>query len=348
MNCAFQNNAGSDGGAVNCSQGCNATFVNCLFADNTSSFRGGVLEAFASDVHFINCTLAHNFALYYGGGIYLQSATVELLNSIVWGNSDQEHYPTATSAQIYVDIGGTLNATNSCIQGFAGLADGNFGYDPLFASPSAPDYRLSSHSPAIDSGDPSVVTGYDTDLDRAARLANGTVDRGCYEFQGAPDAPVNIYKVPAAVTACNAGGVALFSATGTAGSGADFMWLVDKNDGQGFLPVIPDATTTFLTNDDTAFLRLTDLTVDMTGYLYEAALPAIGFNTLPAPLTVQLPGSYMSTARSAAGQGTASPGRMLIQVCRTRSTRRRPARKSGWRKAVMRPSLTPATGARSG
>ena len=57
--------------------------------------------------------------------------------------------------------------------------------DPGFVDAANGDYRLASGSPCIDAGDNAYVTTA-TDLAGNARIANGTVDIGCYEYGSSP------------------------------------------------------------------------------------------------------------------------------------------------------------------
>jgi len=59
---------------------------------------------------------------------------------------------------------------------------------PLFLDAAIGDYRLQSGSPCIDAGTNEVVAT--TDLDGNARIVNGTVDMGAYEYQVNVPAPV--------------------------------------------------------------------------------------------------------------------------------------------------------------
>ena len=54
--------------------------------------------------------------------------------------------------------------------------------DPLFLNPAISDFHLQSNSPCINAGKNSFGTSTN-DLDGNPRIAGGTVDIGCYEFQ---------------------------------------------------------------------------------------------------------------------------------------------------------------------
>ena len=57
--------------------------------------------------------------------------------------------------------------------------------DPMFADIKNGDYALSAGSPCIDAGN-NVHSTYDSDLNGGARIVNGTVDIGAYEYGSTP------------------------------------------------------------------------------------------------------------------------------------------------------------------
>ncbi len=132
-----------------------------------------------------NCTFGGNGG--YNGGIFNSNSQPVMKNSIVWGNSTP-----------FNDTQTTI--TYSTIQGgYAG--EGNLSIDPKYVSQMpeglAPnitgDYHLQVSSLAIDRGDNGIITLTDKDLDgNLRRFANGRVDMGTYEFQGAATATLII------------------------------------------------------------------------------------------------------------------------------------------------------------
>ena len=102
-----------------------------------------------------------------------------MLNSIAWGNSN-----TATGA---ADVAlGTLETVgHSCAPELAGGGNGNIADDPEFVNAVIADYRLADGSPCIDAGTNQAWMASSDDLGGGARIANGIVDMGAYEFQQA-------------------------------------------------------------------------------------------------------------------------------------------------------------------
>ena len=93
-------------------------------------------------------------------------------NSIFWGNFDSPFY--------------CLYATNCCVEGGAWAGANNIAEDPLFVNSGTGNYRLADGSPCIDAGEDAVAVG-DRDLAGSARVKNGHVDVGAYEY--CPPAP---------------------------------------------------------------------------------------------------------------------------------------------------------------
>jgi len=147
-----------------------------------------------SNPYIYNCTIADNEACatpycssYAGGGIYAYSntSTPTIKNTIVYDNSpDQVDWNGADADDIsgmylYSDIGD-----------ISGLPGSHYNKDvpPLWVDGYHLKYGLVSpynQSPCINSGvnySPNPPTS--TDLDGNARVADGTIDMGCYENDG--------------------------------------------------------------------------------------------------------------------------------------------------------------------
>ncbi|MBC8526829.1 MAG: right-handed parallel beta-helix repeat-containing protein, partial [Candidatus Cloacimonetes bacterium] len=188
-NCIISSNSANRGGGIYLTSS-NAQFINCLVISNsaigTASMGGGIYTN-ASNPDFINCTVANNSAVSYAGGIFVYSSDVNVVNSIFWGDTPQEIFPTTAN----------LIAEYSDIQG-GWTGDGNIDEDPLFVAGYPFDYHFTENSSCIDAGSNDYVW-VDSDLDGNVRIWDGDgdeiaiVDMGCYEF-GAP--PVSVEPEP--------------------------------------------------------------------------------------------------------------------------------------------------------
>jgi predicted outer membrane repeat protein len=167
---------------------------NSLFVHNSAGNDGGALFCDLLSAGFFNCSFGANASEGRGGGIY-DYVGVETTagNCIFWGNTDMTG--GGQSAQIYVNPSNILFISYSCIQGWTGDpgGEGNIGDDPLLVDLPAGDMHLLPGSPCIDSGSNDLV-GSQLDLDGNPRIVNGTVDMGCYEYQGASDLPDITYR----------------------------------------------------------------------------------------------------------------------------------------------------------
>jgi hypothetical protein len=116
----------------------------------------------------INSTVTNNIAD-DGSGIFLLGGTLTVRNSIIWGNTLPEGFPS--------------RADFSDIRGWSGSGSNNLDADPRFVAPEDGDFRLSGESPCLDRGDPAYAPPANTtDLDGHARVLCGRVDIGAYEF----------------------------------------------------------------------------------------------------------------------------------------------------------------------
>jgi PKD repeat protein len=164
-------------------------FAGNLVAHNTG---GGV---YAWSAELVNCTIADNI-----GRPGVDGSPTAVRNSLVFGNHGADGGPA--------DLGGYLQS-NSLV-----------GSSPCFSA--AGDYHLMMGSPAIDTGDNSVVPAYLTkDLDGTDRIQAGVVggpaivDMGAYEFVAgtsggscaAPDAGVDAGAVAEVDAGVDAGAV---------------------------------------------------------------------------------------------------------------------------------------------
>jgi len=209
-NCTLRDNFAPTGGAMHNDFGAAPTMVNCRFLDNAARNEGGALYNFAAEptiessefignsatsdggamfndlstVTLRGSTLFANTSHSRGGGIYNYVAVeARVTSTIFWSNTDGQG--GGESAQIFNNPSNIVAINYSIVDGWTGDfgGEGNSGDDPRFVDANAGNLRLSSDSPAIGAGDPSVTLEPGVrDLDGHARVLCGRVDIGAYEF----------------------------------------------------------------------------------------------------------------------------------------------------------------------
>ena len=190
VNCIFQENQAGGGGGmaidVN-SVNLEADFVcvNNTFWRNTASNGGGLLidnadDLFETEHIIVNCSFVENESAFDGGAIAVENDDLgyTVRNCIAWDNSVNNVVSLAT--QFEPDIP-DITVTYSCVVGIS-ETNGNIADDPLFASQSSNNLRLSACSPCIDAADSTVaqrdVLPFDLDLTPRIVDETSTTDTG--------------------------------------------------------------------------------------------------------------------------------------------------------------------------
>lgn len=195
-NVAFYGNVASNRGGGIVTVRDRSILTNVIFSGNSSLAGGGWINQ-GSQAMLTNVTFSGNFAT-HGGGIVNIDSDLILTNSIVWGNK------AITGTNILNVETATLVVSHSLIEGSGGSGanwvgavgtDGGNNIDraPLFIRPidatHAPtttgNLQLGAGSPAIDAGNTlsyTNATSTTTDLVGYARVQNGVIDMGAYEF----------------------------------------------------------------------------------------------------------------------------------------------------------------------
>lgn len=143
--------------------------INCVFAKNTAAEGGGAISTLGSTFTAVNCTIADNTAPEESGGAFFNNdATTEVLNSIIWYNSDEWIVNLLSFTEIrWSNVGGGDRGPN------------NIAAEPRFANRAGDDYSLLPQSPSIDAG--TAAGAPRVDILGTARPQFDAVDQGAYE-----------------------------------------------------------------------------------------------------------------------------------------------------------------------
>lgn len=199
------------------------TMVNCVVSENKdegSQGVGGIIQYSENgddlndELNLINCTITNNEGIssFYDdgiGGLSVVTGTVNIYNSIIWGNIGDgfnDIDQSITIAEMYNSLVGNQGYTIT-----AG-AHNIFEQDPFFAgsdiNPTYP-YSLLGISPAVDTGNNAYcfedkdIRGIDRKLNKNTGGA-GTIDIGAFEYLNDYDTlPVTLSSFTATYTTSN-------------------------------------------------------------------------------------------------------------------------------------------------
>jgi predicted outer membrane repeat protein len=149
------------------------SLVNCIVSSNSAKDGAGIYFTDSSAFsNLTNCTVVRNTASTNGGALYSANTSAKIINSILWENSPQEVYNDATSSPTitYSDVYG----------GYTGA--GNVDASPAFVNIAIQDFHLTAASACIDAGSNAAPYLPLQDKDGNARINDGTVDMGAYEY----------------------------------------------------------------------------------------------------------------------------------------------------------------------
>ena len=150
----------ADFGAAIYSTGSDITLENVIFYDNSSADGGSAIYAVgSSNITAKNVVFSSNTAGVNGGAIYSISSSINLVNSILRGDSPEEIYfsPDGDLASIMISYSniqggqdGIITNDNVTVE----WLDGNLDEDPLFADVENGDFHLQEGSSCINAGNP--------------------------------------------------------------------------------------------------------------------------------------------------------------------------------------------------
>lgn len=165
--------------------GDNIVVRNCLFAGNTCSNDGGGLSMYNVEADLVSLTFTDNLGPRYGHsiGILIRDGTVNIYNSIIWGNGNDDG--SSRSTEIAYGIGNIDYYYSDVEWDDSGIVDGpgNINVNPVFRNIDQNDYLLLEGSPAIDAGAPdsddSIPEAY-RDYSHEPEPNGGRVNMGYY------------------------------------------------------------------------------------------------------------------------------------------------------------------------
>jgi len=194
-NCVIQNSTARDGGGVAIDNG--GLVENCYVYGNTAQYGGGIRLLNGGEVR--NCLIKGNTTTLYGGGVNIWTAGVVsncvitdnngpggagirtrkagiVYNSIIYYNNG-DNYEVNGSGYHYYNT-----CTTPALPGSYSTDCISSAPDFIDLTPGSEDYRLQLTSPCIDAGKNLSWMTTAPDLDGNARIDNGIVDMGPYEF----------------------------------------------------------------------------------------------------------------------------------------------------------------------
>jgi predicted outer membrane repeat protein len=198
----LENSAGDFGGAISTDDSIFVEITNAVFLGNYVTVESGdgaggaIARGDSGTMTLTNVTFNRNSVnppdpLLGAAGAIFNSGTLNLRNTILWGNEDNQGQP---------EISGVSGASirHSIVQGgepdgvgewLDSLGEDLAAHDPRFVDPSSGNLELLPNSPAIDAGN-SLLPGLpDFDLNGNPRVVDGNedgsavIDMGAFEFQ---------------------------------------------------------------------------------------------------------------------------------------------------------------------
>jgi hypothetical protein len=246
--CSFQWNQSQSGGAV-WIQSAAVAIYNGLFVSNSASASGGAVFCRGNQslgvyngTFFENSVTASSSQFQGGGAIDAQitGGSFTVANSIFWKNTVAASATSTEIQQIAATAANTL-VEYSLVQGLSLYGgNSNINLDPSFVDSAAGDFTLSAYSPAVDAGINLMGPNYPAqDLAGNSRWNNATIDLGAYEFAGVPLPLSSIISVTA--NCGTAPGTQSLSLYINSPSVTSYQWLVNRQNGQGFVGLANDS-----------------------------------------------------------------------------------------------------------
>lgn len=188
QNCRISGNSAYDGGGVQLRA--DGTVRNCLIDRNSATdIGGGIFSGWngAGPVVVENCTIVSNQAgnITAAGFNVISGVVSEVRNSIIMFNGINVGPDTVGTNNWAAAAGAVFSFTNSCTSSNLNQAlpgSGNITNNPRFVNADTANWRLTPHSPCINTGTNQGWMTNSADLDGRTRIRYGAVDMGAYEF----------------------------------------------------------------------------------------------------------------------------------------------------------------------
>ncbi len=198
--CQIEGNRAEQGGALSLQEGASSQVVNTLIAGNRASVGGAMELKALSSIRILNTTIASNQAA-AGSGIQLQEASsAKVINSIIAENENSGiayRFRRSVNLEIFnslidrhssEDSDRELKGQKLIVHRPSFIRPGHFEETPEGTQQwVSGDYRLNSHSPAINTGvatTPDNIAMPNHDISGAGRPCWGGNDLGAYEYCG--------------------------------------------------------------------------------------------------------------------------------------------------------------------
>lgn len=181
-----------EGGGIAMVNFSNVAIINNLIVGNSAGRGGGISWLVPSGTRgplIVNNTIAANDSA-QGSGLFADGFDVQTLvvnniivaeagqSAIFCGDFNDTNPPIFNFNDVYSASGARYAGICTDQTGF----NGNISADPIFVNPSAGDFHLKAHSPAISAGTNSAPNLPVTDKDGGPRVIGGVVDMGAYEY----------------------------------------------------------------------------------------------------------------------------------------------------------------------
>jgi hypothetical protein len=180
-NCRFVYNHGTSYGGGIYVVSATPSITNCVIAFNSGSYGGGVyVYTGGATTRILNCTFYGNVATYYNGALRSYNSSVDVDNSIFWGDTEGP-YPTYHKEIGF--SGGTFYVDYCDVETGWATGTGNKNADPLFTEPAALNFRIPAWSQCTNTALSSAAPFVDIELNPRRVPDNYSADIGAYEYQ---------------------------------------------------------------------------------------------------------------------------------------------------------------------